>query len=42
MRQVRLDIRGEVVRARRGAMLQRYWALMLVLWLLTVAGLYLV
>lgn len=29
-------------RARRGAMLQRYWALMLVLWLLTVAGLYLV
>lgn len=29
-------------RARRGAMLQRYWVLMLVLWLVTVAGLYLV
>jgi heme/copper-type cytochrome/quinol oxidase subunit 3 len=29
-------------RARRGAMLQRYWLLMLVLWLTTVGGLYLV
>ena len=29
-------------RARRGAMLQRYWMLMLAIWLLTVAGLYLV
>lgn len=29
-------------RARRGAMLQRYWLLMLALWLATVAGLYLV
>lgn len=29
-------------RARRGAMLQRYWLLMLVLWLATVGGLYLV
>ena len=28
-------------RARRGAMLQRYWVLMLVLWLLTVMELYL-
>ncbi|MEZ5293722.1 MAG: hypothetical protein R2745_21740 [Vicinamibacterales bacterium] len=28
-------------RARRGAMLQRYWVLMLVLWVTTVAGLYL-
>lgn len=27
-------------RARRGAMLQRYWVLMLVLWITTVAGLY--
>lgn len=27
-------------RARRGAMLQRYWVLMLVLWVTTVAGLY--
>lgn len=27
-------------RARRGAMLQRYWVLMLVLWMTTVAGLY--
>jgi heme/copper-type cytochrome/quinol oxidase subunit 3 len=29
-------------RARRGALLQRYWALMLILWMVTVAGLYLV
>jgi len=29
-------------RARRGAMLQRYWLLTLVLWLATVGGLYLV
>ncbi len=29
-------------RARRGAMLQRYWMLMLALWLITVTGLYLV
>lgn len=29
-------------RARRGALLQRYWVLMLALWLLTVAGLYLI
>lgn len=29
-------------RARRGAMLQRYWLLMLALWVVTVVGLYLV
>lgn len=29
-------------RARRGAMLQRYWLLMLAIWLTTVSGLYLV
>ncbi len=29
-------------RARRGAMLQRYWVLMLALWVVTVGGLYLV
>jgi heme/copper-type cytochrome/quinol oxidase subunit 3 len=37
---IALDPVPAVQRARRGAMLHRYWVLMLVLWITTVAGLY--
>lgn len=37
---IALDPVPPAQRARRGAMLQRYWVLMLVLWMTTVAGLY--
>lgn len=37
---IALDPVPAAQRARRGAMLQRYWVLMLVLWITTVVGLY--